>query len=296
MPLLYIISRGNPLADPHELMSYIDTTILRYQTPEQALPIIQSNFLSLTALPRTVFLILVPIAWWRGWLASPFSRGFAPKRLISLLWIYVVVVTAMSAAVAAMGFIPWILGTRWSITEVGLIAVSIAGLIGMLAQSSIMQRKRVAAIVALGCVVISGGGAVRLWAYDRPGDIDYMSSLAPILLDGDPKKTEIDYWIFTDVRYWMEFSGQFPQYYSEWITNTPHETQGFEPAAATDIQKFLDSSDERLMLRSEYALNDSGISLPENVSIVRVPAEAIGREDPLSAPIVLVKNGRDGTS
>lgn len=289
LPVLYLVSRGNPIGDPHASVSYMDSTILRYQSHSEAIQSIVNNFLSFTALPRTVFLMLVPLAWWRGWLPQLRDKCQDSGRLIGFLWLYVLVATCVSAALAALGFIPWVLGTRWSITEVGLIGASVTGLVGLLVLSPVLKRPIGILLVSLACLGVCAAGCFRLLNYDRPGNLDYITSLAPELLSGQPNRAEVDYWIFTDVRYWMEYSGKYPQFWDEWLHQAPRTTQPFEEAKARDVEKFLASEDDRLMLRSQYALDEMGITLPNNVRVVHVPTSDLGGEDPLAAPIVLVK-------
>lgn len=290
LPIFYLVSRGNPLrSSGGNSLGYISELVLTSMPHDRLLHVILTNFFSPTGLPRTIFLLAVPLLWWRRLLPFPRSSTDWPERSLNLLWIFVLAATAATIALAVMGFIPWILGTRWSISEVGLIALSLAGLAGLLVRSSLWRRPVVLWLSAVACVLLAGLGAVRLWAYERPNDVDVMAALAPVILSGQPGATVIDGWTYPEARYWMEFSGQHDALRQEWIDHGVRATPGFDRAQPADVLAFLSSSDDRMVLRSSKVLTDGGITLPPNVEVVSVPREL--RQGPLTVdlPVVLVK-------
>ena len=290
LPAFYLISRGNPLAaSGGDSLDYISTLVLSDMPMSQALHVIFTNFFSATALPRTLFIVLIPLLWWRRWLPPVTSHADAAARLINLLWVFVVTATLATFCFAMLGFLPWILGTRWSIADVGLIAVSLAGLLGVLMRTNWAAHKTAVVIVAVAAVGLSAVGGYRLWTYERQNNLDYMRYLAPAMLSGAPGKGVVDYWIHPDARYWIEYSGEYPDLRRDWITAQIESTPGFKAAAAEDIERFLSSEDDRMLLRSRQALTDSGVALPPNVTVVEVPADALNGAAPQDAPILLVK-------
>lgn len=291
LPAIYLATRGNPFSDKTSTLEYIGDTVIRFQTPEQIAHTLFVNFLSFTALPRTVFLVLVPALWLTHRLALPNDKGQPRHRLIGFIWMFVTLGTLAAAALSVLGFLPWVVGTRWSIVEIGYIALSLVGLVGLFMLTGLQRRQWVAiamTIVSLAIVVV---GAVRMANYHRANDVNYMRSLAPAILEGRPGGTIVDYWIYPDARYWMEYSGEVDESYRlAWIDHGVNEiTPGF-PAGAAEIQTFLDAADlDRFLLRNRTVLEQSGIELPPGVEIVEVDPEQMNGADPARVPIVLVK-------
>lgn len=291
LPLVYVVTRGSPFKDPQADVIYMDTTIMRYMPLDEAMRDLATNLFSWTALPRTVFIIVVPIAILilRS-RRTPIATN--PRRwAILLLWIYVLVSTVASAGAALLGFLPWVVGTRWSITEIGLVACSIIGLLA-LGHEAVPRISRAGSLaVILVSLMVTLAGSFRIATYERMGDVDYLSTFAPVMLEGKRGGTMIDYWLSTDVRYWMEFSPEFEGLRVSWLAHDPRYPTDFDPADASDLREFLASPADRFLLRSERALTDIGVPIPVNVAILRLPPEDLGNVPALDAPVLLVKSG-----
>lgn len=290
LPTIFLLTRGNPFADKSETLTYISATLFRFQTSEQLLHTLQVNLLSWTALPRTVFVVLVPVLWFSGRLARPTNRTAPREALIGWIWVYVVAAMAGAAVLSAAGVLPWIVGTRWSITDIGYIGLSVAGLIGLLLLTTVPRRAALAWAMVVASILLTFAGSYRLSTYQRPNDVSYMAALTPALLSGAPGGLVVDYWIFPETRYWVEYSGELDQYRDAWIAHGVSSTDGCHPAGAAEIESFLGSSYDRLLLRSQRALDESGVVLDGSVTITSIPADQLPAGfDPLDAPIVLSK-------
>lgn len=290
LPVFYVVSRGNPQrTGGGDALGYISEMVLTQMPADRLVHVVFTNLLSPTGLPRTIFLILVPLLWWRHVLPRPSSENEWRERAIALLWAFVLAATVATVSLAILGFIPWILGTRWSIAEVGLIAVSLAGLAGIVIRSSLWRRRGIVIVVAAGCLAASAMGAIRLWNYERPNDVDFMAALGPVILSGRPGGTVIDGWSYPDARYWVEYSGEHDDLRDAWIEHGIRANEGGGTANAADIRAFLQSEDDRMLLRSARALEDYAIELPPNVEVVAVPSSLIHGPVTSATPVVLVK-------
>jgi hypothetical protein len=290
LPLIYVLTRGNPLTDKSSTLSYIEDTLLRFQSSQQIFHTLFTNLLSWTALPRTVFLVLVPILWASGRMALPWKGGRSRASVIGWLWVFVLSALIIAAALSILGYLPWVVGTRWSITDIGYIALSLTGLTGLLLETGLTRRTFVAWGVLFASLSLTVVGAARLWTYARPMNVSYMTAFADPILSGRPGGTLIDYWIYPDARYWMEYSGEHDAFRSQWIAHRPNSTPGFTAAGSTEIKTFLDSEADRLLMRSGRALAATGLEIPPSVSVVSVGPELLNGVDPLDTPVLLVKN------
>lgn len=291
LPLIHLVTRGNPLADKESTLTYINDLMLRYQGPDEVLRTLVTNLITPTALPRTLFIALVPILW-LAFRKTPHRQWLTDQtRPVLLLWLYVTVTLAASAVMSWSGFLPWVVGTRWSIVDIGYIALSLVGLTALVLRTPWVKRRPVAWVLVAAAIACCLVGDLRLARYQRMNDVDYMAALAPAVLSGTPGRAKVDGWIYGDARYWMEYSGQHPDTKNAWMT---HGIQAIPPyTAATDVEirQFLESRDDRLLLRSLDALRQSGVSLPPNVTIVQVDPSLLNGTDPNAVPIVLVKQG-----
>lgn len=289
-PVLYVISRGSPFASSGgSSLDYIPDLVLTAMPADRLLEVVTSNLFSLTALPRTVFILVIPIMWWRSWLPRHL-RGVEWGILsVNYLWWIVVVATLSTITLAVLGFIPWILGTRWSISEVGLIALSSAGLAAIFVRSRLWKNPNVFVLSGVATVLIVSISSARLWMYERPNDIDVMSTFAPVILSGKPGGTILDVWSYPTVRYWMEHSGEHEEVLQKWIAHGVSPTMRFDEANAEDIRLFLESDSDRLLLRSKAVLEDSEIVLPPNIQVITYEPTVNDGEVTVDLPILLVK-------
>jgi hypothetical protein len=120
-------------------------------------------------------------------------------------------------------------------------------------------------------------------------DVDYMASLAPAILSGVPGKSKVDGWIYGDARYWMEYSGEHSDTREAWMKHGIQAIPPYTAAEAADIREFLQSDDDRLLFRSLYALQQSGVELPSSVRVVQVDPALLNGTQPDSVPILIVK-------
>jgi len=290
-PVMYLISRGSPLKSTGgDSLDYIPDLVLTSMSGDRLIEVITANLLSPTALPRTFFLLLIPVLWWRNWLPRQFKNIDWAVRFVNYLWVVVITATLSTIFLAVLGFIPWIVGTRWSIAEIGLIALSLLGLTTLIVRSSYWRKGRLFALAGVFFAVAAFLGAGRLWNYDRPNDFDVMSTFAPVILSGQPGGTVIDVWSYPTVRYWMEYSGDHPDLLDQWISHEISPTARFDEADAADIQRFLDSDSDRMILRSESALDQLGVELPNSIEIIRYAPQPNDGIISIDLPVLLVKS------
>jgi hypothetical protein len=288
LPFVYVLLMGNPfdLVGGDSLKNIPEAYIPNMQQSE-AMRVIATNFFSFTALPRTLFLLLIPVLWIAKRHPLPTRECEPFQWVINLLWIVVFVATSVTAVLGIFGFIPWILGTRWSISEVGLIGLSLIGLIGLLSHSQAMAKKGAKPIIVALSLVICMAGAFRIGTYERTPGFNWNDSLE-IIFEGKRGGTFIDLWTYPELRYWLEYSGQYDQYRDMWIDHGIQAAGSGSKAEAKDIQDFLNSDADRLLLRSESALE--GVNLPAGIRVMRVNPWDSDWEQPLDYPALLIKD------
>jgi hypothetical protein len=298
LPLIYLVTRGWPSSGAEADLDHVRDGVLAYMAPESIVHTLQTNFLSFTALPRTVFFVALPLAL----LLSARAQGIPRKRLlynqrlmsVSLLWVYVLGMTGAGALLSVTGFLPWVLGTRWSITEIGSIALSILGLLA-LARYFAPTRLRMSRItqflvpaIALTIIVIA---SLRMWSYERTSNLTALDDLVPVLVSGrSDVPVIVDDWVFPDTRYWVEYSGKFEAEKGAWIQRGVESTGGFKKAGPQEIEKFLASASDRLLLKDTEALKQLSFPLPPNVQVIYPEGKAVASPGLESAPVILVKN------
>lgn len=290
LPVVYVVTRGNPLAiNEEESLEAISGLLIPNMGSAEVLNLLQQNLLSPTALPRTIFLLIVPLLWivrrWPGlWSASN------PRVLyVNFLWAFVLVATVATAAIGFLGVMPWIVGTRWSIAEVGLIAVSLIGIAAIIVESGVLRLRPVAAVAMVVTVLISGLAGYRLLTYERFPGFNWNPVLAA-MFDGEPGKTVVDTELYPDLRYWIELSGDYNQFQPEWVAHQVQTTSEFFAADASSVQEFLDSDNDRLLIGDASLLEESGIQTPTEVEVIEVPTWADYGGDAPAQPVLLVRN------
>ena len=294
LPAIFLVTRGLPTAGLERDLTYVEAIVLRQMNAAQIVQTLQTNLFSLTALPRTMFLVAVPMAVIVSHLRSgPNQMGDKLTRAVGsdlhALWLYVLVATVVAAALSALGLLPWIVGTRWSITEIALIGLSIAGSI-TLAYRLVDPKSTVLLVGVAGLsVAITLCGAVRFASFERGGSHEGLAHLGPQLLETPPGTSLVDYWIYADVRYWMEYSGEYPDLKQTWIDHGVQSTFDYQAADKEDIEQFLDSDYQRLLLRSASVLEDSGVRLPSTVRLVKVPENLQGNAIERELPVLIIK-------
>ena len=297
LPLIYLVTRGWPSGGAEADLDHVRTLVLAYMDTPTLVQTLGTNFLSFTALPRTVFLLLVPallvISVMRR-SANARPRIQRPAQEILELWLYVLVLTVSAALTSVTGLLPWVLGTRWSITEVAGIALSMLGLISLARQyapRSLLKTPVIRTLGVLGLTLVVAVGSWRLWTYERPGDSQALDELVPVLVSGNAETPiVVDYWIFPDTRYWVEYSGEFEQWRQAWIQRGVASTDGFVKAGPGDVRAFLESSSDRMLLKDSEALDLLIEPLPADIQVVYPSEPDFGSPGLTSAPIVLVKS------
>lgn len=275
LPTLYLALRGSPFA-PHERIWYLDAVMLRFADPQQWWHILTWNFLTPTGLPRTVFLLLVPVLW----ILARRGHGSRPFAAVIVAWVYVLAATAAAAGMSVLGFLPWYLGTRWAISDVGLIAISLLGLAAIILPW--LRRGPVwivGAAVAVS-VLVAGTGSWRLAHYDRGGPVGYLKQIGPEMLAGGPGSLTVDGWLYWNVRYLIERSGAYDELQPGWNQNREDVISSPIGAEPQQVRDFLASSRTRMLLRSVDPLK--GVELPSNLEIISVAGDA--------GPTLLVKH------
>ena len=256
---------------------------------EAVFSLLQQNLLSLTALPRTVFLILLPALWAIQAWPPPWRRPSATQQTVNQMWLLVMVATLATAGIGFLGIMPWIVGTRWSIAEIGLIGLSLLGLGAIAVNLGFLRVKVLYVFAAIASTLVSLFAGYRLYAYERfPGH--NWGAILPLILAGAPGKTVIDTEVYTDLRYWLELSGDYDSYRMDWINHQPQTTSVFEAANASSIRDFLDSSNDRLLLGNAILLDADGIQIPEGIRVIPVPNWDGASNATYPEPVLLVRD------
>ena len=290
LPLIYLITRGVPTTAPEAELDHVRSTVLAFMDADAVRTVLATNFLSPTALPRTIFLLAIPA------LAVTAISAHRCRRSVTLvlhsdtlaLWTFVLVATGTAAALSLVGALPWVVGTRWSIADIAFIGLSVAGLAVLARDVSRPFRPRwVVAVVAALSVVVVFAGSARMAVYERIGDSGALEYLVPLALSGNPRQPIlIDYWIYPDTRYWVEYSGLLDRYRQDWIDRGLLGTPGFQPASPEDVRAFVDSDLDRMLLRDGSPVLGP---LPSGVTVVRPPLETWGDLSESQVPVLLVK-------
>ena len=241
-----------------------------------------TNLFSATALPWTLFIILVPIVWLIARKKQRAIQSVVPRNT-GLLWLFVITATLASFALAILGFIPWLVGSRWSIADGGLIVVRLVGLLSLVADKSWMQSTRVAAIGAVAAVIAVGLGTAELVVYERQPGFELRPILEQFVL-ATPGRAVIDVWLYPDVRYWIEYSSRYADLRDPWLTLQVQQTSRFDVAVAEDLASFLSSEHGALLLRNDHLIPEQSM----NTTIQRgeLP-EALGSDGP---PVLIMKD------
>ena len=298
LPVIYLITRGWPSRGAEVDLDHVRNLVLAYMDTTTLLQTLSSNFLSFTALPRTLFLIAVPVIFLITKAKhSNHTHNATPKRPstpVVQLWIYVAALTSSAALLSIGGFLPWVLGTRWSITEIAGIGLSVLGLAVLLRDYSprTLRQSGLAriAVVAV-CIAVVLLGTARMWTYERPGNSQALDDLIPVLVSGDAQTPiVIDYWVFPDTRYWVEYSGEFEASRQAWIDRGVVSTDGFVEAGPAAIEKFLNSPSDRMLLKDTKALDALAQPLPPSVRVIYPREGSLASPGLLSPPVVLVKD------
>jgi len=274
LPTTFVIIRGNPfdLAGGGAIHA-IPEAFFPNLSLSEVMGIVGTNMLSPTGLPRTIFIVLLPLLWILGRFPKPNLAMQPAQWAIQSLWITVTLSTAISFTLAMLGFMPWILGTRWSIADVGLIGLSLIGLIGLISIAGLLKRKfiRYAAIVV--AIIVTLAGSIRLTTYERTPGYDWNQTLN-IILSGEPGKTIIDNWTYPELRYWVELSGDYDQYRDRWINHDIQIAQPADKVNLRNIEQFINSDYDRFLVGNSLILDR--IELPETTRLFPVPST---RED-----------------
>jgi len=288
LPVVYVLLKGNPFdLAGGDSFGNIPEAYIPNMPLDVALRTIFTNFFSFTALPRTAFLILLPVLWILKKYPRPTRESDTREWVVNGLWVVVFLGTASSFALGVLGFIPWILGTRWSITEVGLIALSVIGLVGLAVQSKFFGRPSIRVLAAVLSVLVCLTGAFRLANYERTPGYNWTSALEAVL-EAPPGSAYIDFWTLPELRYWVEYSGDYDQFREAWIKD-PVQMAGInDKAGPEEITDFLNSDAKVLVLRSASLLDE--ISVPEGVSVQLI--ESWGDDPQYSAdpPVLLFRD------
>jgi hypothetical protein len=255
----------------------------------EGLRVLYLNFLSFTALPKTAFLIAVPIAW----LAIRVRhQGGTPRSLATtpatILWVYVAITQLASLALSGAGVLPWIMGTRWSIGEVGVVAVSLVGLVSLAVTLSPQPRTWLRSSAAMLSLAATAVGGYALATYERPERPTYEPFIVEVA-ERYPGRVVIDSWLFSDARYWIEFSGQFDSLRERWIGSQPQENSPPVAVGAEQVEEFIADDDlQALIVRSDRALDD----LPaDRLLDIQIETSRIDDDAPsaVEAPLALIK-------
>ena len=289
LPVTFILIRGNPFGlAGGDAIHAIPEAFFPNLSFGEILSIVSTNMLSPTGLPRTVFIVLIPVLLFLGRFPRRLQGSDQSTWTVMALWLTVTAATVMSFALAMLGFMPWILGTRWSIADVGLIALSLVGLAGILVTSRFWTRQNLQALVAVAAIIVTLVGSIRLVAFERPEGSDW-GVLFEQVADSSAGRIDVDLWLYPELRYWVELSGDYNQYQKTWSQLDIQVVGSPDKADTEDVLRFTQSTEPLLIVRSGDLIPD--VPLPEDVSVVTIPRR--GKEsrltDPSEAPILLIR-------
>jgi len=289
LPVVYVVTRGNPLAmNEGESLEAISGLLIPNMGSAEVLNLLQQNLLSPTALPRTVFLLVVPALWLARRWPGLWSESTPRVLCVNFLWAFVLVASIATAVIGFLGVMPWIVGTRWSIAEVGLIAVSLLGIASVVVDRDLLRCTPIAAVAIAASVLVSIVAGYRLLTYERFPGYDWNSALT-IMLDGEPGKTVVDTELYPDLRYWIELSGDYNVFQPGWAAHQVQTTSDFYAADVSSVQEFLDSDNDRLLIGDASLIEQSGVLIPAGVEVIEVPAWAEYGGDAPGVPVLLVR-------
>jgi len=290
LPLVYVVTRGNPVAiNEEESLEAISGLLIPNMGSAEVLNLLQQNLLSPTALPRTFFLLILPVLWLARRWPGLWSESTPRVLWVNCLWAFVLVASIATAAIGFLGVMPWIVGTRWSIAEVGLIAVSLLGIAGIVVERGLLRWKPIAVVAVAASVLLSVLAGYRLLTYERFPGYNWDSVLT-VMLDGEPGRTVVDTALYPDLRYWIELSGDYNAFQPGWVAHQVQTTSQFFSADASNVQEFLDSNNDRLLLGDDSLIREPGIRIPANVEVIEVPAWAEYGGDAPAQPVLLVRD------
>ena len=95
--------------------------------------------------------------------------------------------------------------------------------------------------------------------------------------------------IYPDLRYWVELSGDYDSYRSDWIGHGVQTTSDFAKADASSLEEFLTSSNDRLLLGDASVLTTSTLQIPGNIDTIYPPAWDDFQGFVPPQPVLLVK-------
>lgn len=288
LPLLYVLIMGNPFdLIGGDALKNIPEAYIPNMPAGEALRVVATNFFSPTALPRTIFILVVPILWLLKKYPTPKGNLLREQWVVVALWVIVVVSTIVTSLLGVLGFIPWILGTRWSISEVGLIGLSLVGLAGLVAQSRLLKVNWMKLVVVLVSLIVVAAGSIRLATYERTAGTNWNQALE-VILAGKPGSTYIDLWSYPELRYWVEYSGQYDQFKDQWIAHDVQIAGPGDKAGPEDIEAFFNSTADRLLLRSGSLLE--GIQIPGNIELLELATWKFPEDEQADSPVLLIRN------
>jgi hypothetical protein len=109
------------------------------------------------------------------------------------------------------------------------------------------------------------------------------------LLSDEYRGVAIDSWTYPELRYWAEYSGQYDNFRDSWIERDVQLVSPETKADADDVNAFLGSDLDVLLLRSGSLL--PGIQIPSDVEVVRAELWNGSNPDGFDPPVLLVRKG-----
>ena len=287
LPVTFVLVRGNPfrLAGGTEIHAIPEAFFPNLPVQEVA-SIVATNLLSPTGLPRTVFILLLPVLWIAHRMSAKQQPGKSPLWTIQSLWIIVTTSTAISFILAMLGFMPWILGTRWTIADVGLIALSLVGIVGLIVHSGVLNKGAIQLTAIALALVLTLVGSARWATYDRTPGYDWTPVLE-VGLQNSSTPLVIDNWTYPEVRYWVELSGAYDQYEQAWLAQEILIAGPTDKATVEDVSNFLSSNSNVMILR-----NDSVLPPADQLADVEVrplPLSKGTEPAPSGGPVLLIR-------
>ncbi len=263
LPAMYLALHGSPFAERGRVW-YLDMAMLKFADAQQWWHILSWNLLTPTGLPRTVFLLAVPTLWVLA-RRKPILR---PLVAVTIAWLYVLAATLVAALMSILGFLPWYLGTRWAISDVGLIAISLVGLTAIVLPWIRKGFRWILPLTILLAMIVTLLGAWRLATYDRGGPIGYLKIIGQEMLAGGPQSLTVDGWLIWNVRYLVERSGAYDELRSAWDQNRATAVTSPVGSEAEQVREFLDSPKTRMLIRNHDPIK--GFKLPSDIEVISV--------------------------
>ena len=134
----------------------------------------------------------------------------------------------------------------------------------------------------MAAVIAVGLGTAKLVTYERQPGFELRPILEPFV-QATPGRAVVDVWMYPEVRYWIEYSDRYADLRDPWLNLQVQQTSRFDEAVAEDLESFLSSKNEALLLRNDQLIPEQ----PANTTILE--AERPGTPGSDEPPVLILK-------